>query len=154
MRKNLFRHSILVIMLPLLASCETINHQNSNQKVSQPFFTYHLLKSTPEKPMIVTPTAITTEFKYENGCVLAFDGTRWMTPVFPEEHATFDTTNKTLNLLGVTYQMGEVVFAGGNMTPYDRDNTQFYSHIPAEHCITEYLAKFYGDYEKIYLDRN
>ncbi|MDN3442512.1 hypothetical protein QL898_12810 [Psychrobacter sp. APC 3279] len=154
MRKNLFNHSVLLIMLPLLASCTTIDHQASIQQISEPFFTYHLPKSTSEKPVIVTPTAITTEFKYENGCLLAFDGTRWMTPVFPEGHATFDISNKTLELLGISYQMGEVVFAGGNISNYDRDKAKTYSNTLAEKCITEYLAKFYGDYEKIYLDRD
>lgn len=154
MRKNLFRHFILVIMLPLLASCTTVDHQAFTQQISEPFFTYHLPKSTPEKPVIVIPTAITTEFKYENGCLLAFDGTRWMTPVFPEEHATFDISNKTLELLGTSYQMGEVVFASGNISNYYKDKANTYGNTPTEKCITEYLAKFYGDYEKIDLDRD
>lgn len=156
MRKNSFKHFILIFMLPLMASCETINHQDSTQQSTEPFFTYYLPKSTstPETPLIITPTAITTEFKYEYGCLLAFDGSRWMTPVFPKGHAVFDSHHKTLELLGTSYKMGDVVFAGGYVGAYDSDKAKTYNNTLAEKCLTEYLAIFQGDYEKIYLDRN
>ena len=153
MRKNLFKHFILIFMLPLIASCETINHHASTQKSTEPFFTYYLPNSTPEKTLIITPTAITTEFKYEYGCLLAFDGSRWMTPVFPKGHAVFDNHHKALELLGTSYKMGDVVFAGGYVGAYDSDKAKIYSNSLAKKCITEYLAIFRGDYEKVYLDR-
>ena len=90
MHKTSFKSLLLIVMLPLIVSCETLNHQTSTQQHNELFFSYYLPKSTPEEPLIINPTAITTEFKYEDGCLLAFDGSRWMTSVFPEGHATFD----------------------------------------------------------------
>ena len=98
LHKTLFRSFLLLVMFPLIVSCETLNPQAATQQHNEFFFTYYLPKSTPEKPLIINPTALTTEFKYEDECLLAFDGSRWMTPVFPEGHATFDSQNKTLKL--------------------------------------------------------
>ena len=108
----------------------------------------------PEEPLIINPTVITTEFKYEDGCLLAFDGSRWMTPVFPEGHATFNNHHKTLRLLGTSYKMGNVISAAGYVHTYNSEKVKNYSNSPAEKCITEYLAIYYGDYEKIDLDKN
>ena len=154
MHNTLIKKFILFSLFPMLVSCETLNHKTLTQQYNEPFFTYYLPNSTPEKPIIITPTAITTEFKYEDGCLLAFDGTRWMTPVFPERHAIFNSNNKTLKLSGTNYKMGDVIFAAGYVGTYDSEKTKTYSNIPAEKCITEYVAIFRGDYEKIYLDRN
>ena len=154
MHKTSFKSLLLIVMLPLIVSCETLNHQTSTQQHNELFFSYYLPKSTPEEPLIINPTAITTEFKYENGCLLAFDGSRWMTPVFPEGHATFDTHNKTLKLLETSYKMGEVISAAGYVHPYNSYKVKNYSNTPAKNCITEYLAIYYGDYEKIDLDKN
>ncbi|WP_296192364.1 MULTISPECIES: hypothetical protein [unclassified Psychrobacter] len=154
MHKTSFKSLLLIVMLPLIVSCETLNHQTSTQQHNELFFSYYLPKSTPEEPLIINPTAITTEFKYENGCLLAFDGSRWMTPVFPEGHATFDSHNKTLKLLETSYKMGEVISAAGYVHPYNSDKVKNYSNTPAKNCITEYLAIYYGDYEKIDLDKN
>ena len=154
MHKTLFRSFLLIVMFPLIVSCETLNPQAATQQHNEFFFTYYLPKSTPEKPLIINPTALTTEFKYEDGCLLAFDGSRWMTPVFPEGHATFDSHNKTLKLLGTSYKMGDVISAAGYVRAYNSDKVKNYSNTPAEKCITEYLAIYYGDYEKIYLDKN
>ena len=144
---------VLLGLFPILVGCETLNHQTLTEQYNKPFFTYYLPTSTPEKPMMINPTAITTEFKYENECLLAFDGNRWMTPVFPEGHVSFDPNNKTLKVLGTNYKMGDVIFASGYIGTYVSEKTKTYSNIPDQKCITEYLAKFYGDYEKIYLDR-
>lgn len=154
MHKTSFKSLLLIVMLPLIVSCETLNHQTSTQQHNELFFSYYLPKSTPEEPLIINPTAITTEFKYENGCLLAFDGSRWMTPVFPEGHATFDSHNKTLKLLETSYKMGEVISAAGYVHTYNSDKVKNYSNTPAKNCITEYLAIYYGDYEKIDLDKN
>ena len=154
MHKTLFRSLLLIVMFPLIVSCETLNHQTSTQQHNEFFFTYYLPRSTPEEPLIINPTAITTEFKYEDGCLLAFDGSRWMTPVFPEGHATFDSHHKTLKLLETSYKMGDVISAGGYVLAYNSDKVKNYSNTPPEKCITEYLAIYYGDYEKIYLDKN
>ena len=154
MHKTSFKSLLLIVMLPLIVSCETLNHQTSTQQHNELFFTYYLPKSTPEESLIINPTAITTEFKYENGCLLAFDGSRWMTPVFPEGHATFDSHNKTLKLLETSYKMGEVISAAGYVHAYNSEKVKNYSNTPAEKCITEYLAIYYGDYEKIDLDKN
>ena len=154
MHKTLFRSLLLIVMFPLIVSCETLNNQTPTQQHNEFFFTYYLPKSTPEKPLIINPTAITTEFKYEDECLLAFDGSRWMTPVFPEGQATFDSHYKTLKLLGTSYKMGDVISAGGYVRAYNSDKVKNYSNTPAEKCITEYLAIYYGDYEKIYLDKN
>ena len=154
MHKTLFRSLLLIVMFPLIMSCETLNHQTSTQEHNEFFFTYYLPRSTPEEPLIINPTAITTEFKYEDGCLLAFDGSRWMTPVFPEGHATFDSHHKTLKLLETSYKMGDVISAGGYVLAYNSDKVKNYSNTPPEKCITEYLAIYYGDYEKIYLDKN
>ena len=154
MHKTLFRSFLLLVMFPLIVSCETFKHHSPTQSHDKPFFTYYLPKSTPEKPLIINPTAITTEFKYENGCLLAFDGSRWMTPVFPEGQAIFDNHNKTLKIIGTSYKMGDVISAAGYVHAYNSDKVKNYSNTPAEKCITEYLAIYYGDYEKIYLDKN
>ena len=77
-----------------------------------------------------------------------------MTPVFPEGHATFDSHHKTLELLGTGYKMGDVISAAGYVCAYNSDKVKNYSNTLAEKCITEYLAIYYGDYEKIYLDKN
>ena len=145
---------ILLGLFPILVGCETLNHQTLTEQYNEPFFTYYLPTSTPEKPLIINPTAITTEFKYEDGCLLAFDGSRWMTPVFPEGQAIFNSNNKTLKLSGTNYKMGDVVFAAGYVRAYSSDKVKNYSNTPAEKCITDYLAIYYGDYEKIYLDKN
>lgn len=50
--------------------------------------------------------------------------------------------------------MDDVISAAGYMRAYNRDKVKNYSNTPAEKCITEYLAIYYGDYEKIYLDKN
>ena len=50
--------------------------------------------------------------------------------------------------------MGDVISAGGYVRAYNSDQVKNYSNTPAENCITEYLAIYYGDYEKIYLDKN
>ena len=154
MHKTLFRSLLLIVMFPLIVSCETLNHQTSTQHPNEFFFTYSLPTPTPEEPLIINPTAITTEFKYEDGCLLAFDGSRWMIAVFPEGHATFDSHHKTLKLLETSYKMGDVISAGGYVLAYNSDKVKNYSNTPPEKCITEYLAIYYGDYEKIYLDKN
>ncbi len=154
MHKTLYRSLLLLVILPLIVSCETLNHQAATQKNNELFFTYYLPKSMPEEPLIINPTVITTEFKYEDGCLLAFDGSRWMTPVFPEGHATFNSHHKTLRLLGTSYKMGNVISAAGYVHAYNSEKVKNYSNSPAEKCITEYLATYYGDYEKIDLDKN
>lgn len=154
MHKTLFRSFLLTVMFPLIMSCETLNHQAATQQNNQFFFSYYLPKSTPEKPLIINPTAITTEFKYQDGCLLAFDGSRWMTPVFPEGHAIFDSHDETLKLLGTSYKMGDVISAGGYVRAYNSETAKNYSNTLAKKCTTEYLAIYYGDYEKVYLDKN
>ena len=145
---------VLFGLFPILVGCETLNHQTLTEQYNEPFFTYYLPTSTSEKPVMINPTAITTEFKYEDGCLLAFDGSRWMTPVFPEGHATFNSHHKTLRLLGTSYKMGNVISAAGYVHTYNSEKVKNYSNSPAEKCITEYLAIYYGDYEKIDLDKN
>ncbi|MBP6495081.1 MAG: hypothetical protein KA291_00990 [Psychrobacter sp.] len=145
---------VLFGLFPILVGCETLNHQTLTEQYNEPFFTYYLPTSTSEKPVMINPTAITTEFKYEDGCLLAFDGSRWMTPVFPEGHATFNSHHKTLRLLGTSYKMGNVISAAGYVHTYNSEKVKNYSNSPAEKCITEYLATYYGDYEKIDLDKN
>ena len=145
---------VLFGLFPILVGCETLNHQTLTEQYNEPFFTYYLPTSTSEKPVMINPTAITTEFKYENECLLAFDGSRWMTPVFPEGHATFNSHHKTLRLLGTSYKMGNVISAAGYVHTYNSEKVKNYSNSPAEKCITEYLATYYGDYEKIDLDKN
>ena len=44
-----------------------------------------------------------------------------MTPVFPEGQATFDSHHKTLKLLGMSYKMGDVIFASGYVDTYDSE---------------------------------
>ena len=145
---------VLFGLFPILVGCETLNHQTLTEQYNEPFFTYYLPTSTSEKPVMINPTAITTEFKYENECLLAFDGSRWMTPVFPEGHATFNSHHKTLRLLETSYKMGNVISAAGYVHTYNSEKVKNYSNSPAEKCITEYLATYYGDYEKIDLDKN
>ena len=145
---------VLFGLFPILVGCETLNHQTLTEQYNEPFFTYYLPTSTSEKPVMINPTAITTEFKYENECLLAFDGSRWMTPVFPEGHATFNSHHKTLRLLGTSYKMVNVISAAGYVHTYNSEKVKNYSNSPAEKCITEYLATYYGDYEKIDLDKN
>ena len=50
--------------------------------------------------------------------------------------------------------MGDVISAGGYVRAYNSEKVKNYSNTLAEKCITEYLAIYYGDYEKIYLDKN
>ena len=45
--------------------------------------------------------------------------------------------------------MGDVISAGGYVRAYNSDKVKNYSNTPAKNCITEYLAIYYGDYEKI-----
>ena len=48
MHKTLYRSLLLLVILPLIVSCETLNHQAATQKNNELFFTYYLPKSTPE----------------------------------------------------------------------------------------------------------
>ena len=56
--------------------------------------------------------------------------------------------------IGTSYKTDDVISAAGYVRAYNRDKVENYSNTPAENCITEYLAIYYGDYEKIYLDKN
>lgn len=145
------RSVITLSAILLLNGCQTVdanlNEQTLAKKYSKPFFTYSLPKSTLAEPLIVTPTAIVVEFKFDNGCLLAFDGTYWMTPVFPEDHVNFDIKNKELKLLGQKYKMGEMIDAGGYTTPYASNKIKNITNTPSKECITDRLAVFYGDYE-------
>lgn len=146
------KKSVLILSAFLMLNgCQTVdtapNTQTIEKKDNEPFFTYSLPKSTLAQPLIVTPTAIVVEFKFDNGCLLAFNGTDWMTPVFPEDHVKFDIKNKELKLLGQKYRMGEMIDAGGYTTPYISNKIKNITNTPAKECITERLAVFYGDYE-------
>ena len=47
MHKTLYRSLLLLVILPLIVSCETLNHQAAIQKDNELFFSYYLPKSMP-----------------------------------------------------------------------------------------------------------
>lgn len=129
----------------LITGCQSVDSTKSQTKVkqgSEPFLIY----SVPEGPRTVVASSITAEFRYEDGCLLVFNGAELMTPAFPEGDAKFNIENKTLKILNTEYKMGEVVVANGNTASINSINT-FNNTVPSK-CVKEYIAVFFGSYEK------
>lgn len=131
----------------LMTGCQSVDSTSSQMKINQssePFFTY----SVSEGPRTVIATAMMGEFRYEDGCLLIFNGVELMTPAFPEGDAKFDRKTQTLKIIDTEYKMGEVVIAGGNPVSNNfLKDSKFNKNIP-NNCIKENVAVFFGDYEK------
>lgn len=50
---------------------------------------------------------------YRDGCLSLFNGTEYVTPVFPNAVTTFDKQNQTLEMLQVKFNMQDMIMAGG-----------------------------------------
>ena len=53
---------------------------------------------------------------YRDGCLQLFNGSKYVTPVFPNAVTTFDKHSQTLEMLQVTFNMQDMVMAGGYQT--------------------------------------
>jgi len=147
MYRNKILTLFIIFTLPLITGCQTANLNNSNTKANQgsePYFIY----SVPEDSRTVTASSITVEFKYEDGCLFAFDGTKMMTPAFPKNDVRFDDKTQTLKILDTEYKMGEVVVAGGYAASNSRVKVNIFDNTLPSKCVKEYFAIFFGDYEK------
>lgn len=139
--------ALILLSVLLVTGCQSIDSNNSQSKVkqgSEPFFTY----SVPEGRRTVIAIAMMGEFRYEDDCLLIFNGIELMTPAFPEGDAKFDLKTQTLKIIDTEYRMGEVVIAGGNAVSNNfLKDSEFNKNIPTK-CIKENIAVFFGDYEK------
>lgn len=136
------------LALPLTTSCQSVNPLETQIKTiqkSDPFFTY----AVPEEPRVTTASSITVEFKYEEGCLLVFDGVRLMTPAFPQGDVIFNDKNQTLKILDTEYKMGEATEASGYLAPDSRIKSDTFNNIIPNKCVKEYFAIFFGSYKKI-----
>ena len=143
----IFKALTLLISLVLISSCQSFNMPKSKIKTTQneePFFTY----SVPKSNRVVIAKALMGEFRYEDSCLLIFNGIELMTPAFPEGDATFSQETKTLTLKDTEYKMGEVVIAGGNSVPNSLLTDIRFDKNISNKCITENIAIFFENYEK------
>lgn len=98
-------------------SSEQANSQLPIVKVERSSYGDDLFYSYPFKTsdlyQLRTMKAQGGKLVYRNGCLALFNGSKYVTPVFPNAVTVFDKQNQTLEMLQVKFNMQDMIMAGG-----------------------------------------
>ena len=124
--KAMLNASLGVFLLAGLTGCQSTGIADSNEKADSqlpiintepPSYGDDLFYSYPFKTLdlyqIRTMKAQGGKLVYRNGCLSLFNGSKYVTPVFPNAVTTFDKQNQTLEMLQVKFNMQDMIMAGG-----------------------------------------
>jgi len=124
--KVMLNASLGVLLLTGLTGCQSTGIADSNQKVDSQlsliktelasygddlFYSYPF--TTSDLYQVRTMKAQGGKLVYRNGCLSLFNGSKYVTPVFPNAVTTFDNQNQILEMLQVKFNMQDMIMAGG-----------------------------------------
>ena len=124
--KAMLNASLGVFLLVSLTGCQSTGIADSSEKVdsqlplikAEPasygddlFYSYPF--KTSDLYQVRTMKAQGGKLVYRNGCLSLFNGSKYVTPVFPNAVTTFDKQNHTLEMLQVKFNMQDMIMAGG-----------------------------------------
>ncbi|WLP93792.1 hypothetical protein [Psychrobacter sp. M13] len=144
MTKTIYVVLVLFASTLLTTGCQTTSVPSAYSEAELGaglFFSYP--PQDPQTP--ITASATSATLLYQDGCLLAYNGTYIMNPIFEHGTTTFDLNNHELTIDGKAFQIGDIIEGGGTVGKILKsDEASFFVTKPLNRCIQENIIYFFS----------